>query len=97
MIRLYKSLVLILTLNCEQSAKLMSDSFDRDLSWSERWALRLHCMVCRRSREMARQLKALHQSFLEYRDRIDIDECAEQLSPDARDRIRQRLKNLKVE
>lgn len=57
---IWRGLVLILTIKCEQSAQLVSESFDRELTWAERWAVRLHHRVCRSSRELAKQLRSLH-------------------------------------
>jgi hypothetical protein len=56
---LFSAIYLILTLNCEQSARLTCESFERQLSRSERIALRAHQWVCRSSRELSRQLRAM--------------------------------------
>ena len=51
---------LILYCQCEQSSLLVSDSLDRRLTFSERWAMRLHHMVCSRCHLVARELRRLH-------------------------------------
>ena len=49
----------ILTLNCEQSSRLLSDCLDRDLSLSERIALRLHTAICRPCRHLRTEMDAI--------------------------------------
>ena len=58
-----KKIYLILTLYCAQSANLTSDSFDRDLDWSERVATKLHRMICSKSRKLNRQLTELNNAL----------------------------------
>ena len=90
---------LILTLDCEQSAHLTSDSFDRDLDWSEYVATKLHRLICSKSRRLNRQLVDLNraiQSELSVKDTEvnDLLSGMMDLSTDAKDRIRSRLENL---
>lgn len=63
MIRFIQKIYLILTLDCEQSARLTSDSFDRELDWSERIANRLHRLICGKSRRLHHQLVALQENL----------------------------------
>jgi predicted anti-sigma-YlaC factor YlaD len=63
-----RSINLILTLKCREASALIAEGADRDLSRSERWALRLHlayCSSCRRFRQqlafLRRLLKGLEQ------------------------------------
>ncbi len=88
----FKGIWQILTLRCEESDRLMSDSLDRRLTWSERTALKGHVAVCRGCRRARRQLLILQQTV---RKSLDIASAAvdEMLSPEARDRIRQALKD----
>ena len=44
--RFLAALKLLLTLKCEQSSHLVSQSMDRDLSLAEKWAVRLHQLGC---------------------------------------------------
>lgn len=60
--RFLLKIYLILTLDCEQSAHLTSDSFDPDLDWSERVASALHRLICGKSRKLHHQLIALNES-----------------------------------
>ncbi|MCA9184772.1 MAG: zf-HC2 domain-containing protein [Planctomycetales bacterium] len=58
--QLLSDLKLILTLHCEESTQLMSAGLDRQLRWSERWAVRMHALVCASCRRFGRQLNFLH-------------------------------------
>ncbi len=88
----YKAIRQILTLRCEEADRLMSDSLDRRLTWSERVALKGHVAVCRGCRRARQQLLILRQTI---RKSLEIASAAgdEMLSPEARDRIRQALKD----
>ena len=59
----FRGIKLILTLDCEGSARLTSESFDRSLSIYERLAIRAHNSMCKKSRKLARQLRLLHQTM----------------------------------
>ena len=52
----------ILTLTCEQSTRLVSESLDRDLPRGERWAVRLHALCCRSCRRYRRQILFLREA-----------------------------------
>lgn len=53
------NLKLILTLRCEAASQLASESLDRELTAAERWALRVHALVCRPCRRLIRQLRSI--------------------------------------
>lgn len=75
----------VLTLNCEQSTRIVSDSLDRHLTFTERLAVRLHyigCMSCRRFRK---QIEFVRDSVQE-RETREIK--TDGMSEDAKDRIR---------
>ena len=78
--RFLLKIYLILTLDCEQSAHLTSDSFDRDLDWSERVASALHRLICGKSRKLHHQLIALNET-------LESGETTPELGDDARARI----------
>ena len=65
MIRLFKNIWFILTVDCETSASLTSESFDRKLHWSESVAVSLHCLICSKSRRLNRQMIAMDQKLRE--------------------------------
>ena len=76
-------------INCEKAARLSSESHDRQLTLRERVSLRFHLMGCRLCSRYTHQLKFLRGAC----EHIDEEPAGNaQLSDDARDRIRQRLK-----
>jgi hypothetical protein len=84
-----KALWLILTIACEPSSRLASESFDRDLSLTERLAMRGHELVCRSCRRFHRQLVALREAIR--RRSLASAGLPESLSAEARRRIIQSL------
>ncbi len=74
---------LLLTLHCEESTELMSIERERDLSWIERWAVRMHSVACRQCRRFQRQLRFLEKAG---RQRAEAP-CDSPLPPHVRDQI----------
>ncbi len=89
----FKAIKLVLTLRCEESTRLVSDSLDRDLTRSERLAIRLHAVSCWSCRRFRRQILFLREAIRRnMADRIAaLHFSATSLSPAARDRIRRAL------
>jgi predicted anti-sigma-YlaC factor YlaD len=75
---------LILTLKCEHSTQIVSESLDRDLSRVERWAVRLHYIGCYSCRRFGRQIRQLRDSLRQHPARTTE---AQRLSPAAMQRI----------
>ena len=82
---------LVLTLDCEASARLTSDSFDRPLDWSEAVANRLHRLICRKSRMLHRQLVNVESAISR---QALINDAFAGLSESARVRIQRRLQEV---
>ena len=79
---------MILTLNCEGSARLTSESMDRKLNWAERAAVSGHRLVCSKSRRLNRQLLQLNEA-LKQNNAFELEDAPiEGLSGDAKSRIR---------
>ena len=75
-------------LNCQEAARLSSESHDRSLTLSERVLLRFHLFRCKLCSRYLRQLKFLQGACT----RIDEDPGHDaKISVDARERIRERL------
>jgi hypothetical protein len=78
---------LILTLKCEQSTGLMSESLDRELTRCERLAVKLHALCCRSCRRFGRHVAVMRDAI---RSRIEADLSAlpsASLTPEQRRRI----------
>lgn len=89
MSKLLAAIWLILTLDCEQSARLSSEAFDRRLTLSERIACWIHRRICKRSRILDLEMRLLQQALHSHLQATAPTEF--RLSGAARDRIRQRL------
>jgi hypothetical protein len=89
----FKAIKLILFLNCEQSAQLTSESFDRQLSRCERIAVWIHQAICRKSHRLATQLKMLDEKVEQVRDFLTNAPEPYELSQEAKDRIRGRIRD----
>lgn len=76
---------LILTLKCEQSTRLVSDSLDRELTWVERWAVRLHYIGCWSCRRFGKQIRLIRAALNSDSERLH---GGASLPPEAMDRIR---------
>lgn len=53
---------MLLTLRCEESTRLLSDSRSRDLTPVERWSVRLHQIGCSYCRKAAEQMRMVDQA-----------------------------------
>ena len=88
----FQAIWLILTIKCEQSAMLTSASFDRKLTFGERFAVRFHQGYCRKSRRLAEQLVLLETKFREMGNSI-LEPSDHELAPEAAKRIRTSLQD----
>ena len=93
MIKIFQGVLLILMLDCEQSARLTSESFDRSLTRLELTALWIHQKCCRNSDRVARQMEMVARA-IQQQSVADSISLNDDLSEEARNRIRQRLREL---
>jgi predicted anti-sigma-YlaC factor YlaD len=82
---------LLLTLTCEQSTRLVSESLDSDLPRGERLAVRLHAVSCRSCRRYRKQLAFLSQAVSRMADAVTSSSPRASLSPEVRERISRML------
>ena len=83
-----KSILLILTLKCKESTRLVSESLDRDMPFAQRWAVRLHAVSCRSCGRYAKQLRLMGTALRRYAaENAAGAHAGTALSNDARDRI----------
>lgn len=86
----FRKLKLILTLTCDQSTRLVSDSHERELQGYERAALKLHMQSCKRCRRMRVQFGFL--STIAKRLRSAAHLPAAKMPPETKQRISERLR-----
>lgn len=80
-------------LTCKDASHLLSESQERPLTLRERWGLRLHLWMCVSCRRFDRQLSLIRQAMRSLRRRAEAEAEAQdvELTPEARERIRQAL------
>ncbi len=74
---------------------MASESLDRDLTWSERWGLRMHGFICRSCRHMMRQLATIRALLAEMpaTSQQQLREHLPRLSADCKHQIKQLLRD----
>jgi predicted anti-sigma-YlaC factor YlaD len=82
----------ILTMNCEQAARLLSNQQDAELTRSERWALKLHLLICRSCRRYQGQLGFMRKLFGILGGKGDTVPPELRISEDKRDEINKTLR-----
>ncbi len=58
----FSQLKYILTLRCDEASRLQSDELDRPLTRCERWALRMHEIICRNCYLFHKQLQMIRSA-----------------------------------
>ena len=83
----FSTIKTILTLNCEESTKLVSDSLDRRLKRSERLAVVLHGLGCWSCRRFRKQIELIRKAMRSGKAAA----MDASLTPEARQRIESAL------
>jgi len=73
---------------CREATELASRAMDERLPLSSRMALRLHLAICKNCARFNQQLQEMRRLF---REETAVDDDAEGLAPDARQRIANEL------
>jgi len=83
----------ILTLVCDESSRLVSESLDRDLTLGERIAVRAHQLLCWSCRRFRKQILFVREAIRYQEEHWQEGTTASphSLSPEARERIKQAL------
>jgi predicted anti-sigma-YlaC factor YlaD len=76
--------------NCQETAHLVSEGLDRDLSRLERIGLRLHLALCGNCRRFRRQVGALRRALPRLLRALEENRQVV-LPPEARERLRGKL------
>lgn len=82
-------------LTCKQASKLISQSLDRPLTWSEKVRLRLHLFICDPCRHFEQQLNTLRAALLKIRSSIENDSSIK-LPLVVKDRIVHRIESNQI-
>jgi hypothetical protein len=80
----------LLSPSCQQASRLQSESLDRPLTFFESIGLRVHLFLCKWCRRYGKQIKFLHDAAHQCEQH---QQPTVGLSPEARERIRQKLQS----
>ena len=75
---------------CREASQLQSDEFERELTLSERFRLRIHLLICGACRNYADNLHLLNSFFHRHRKQTEEDQNIT-LPENDRERIRESL------
>jgi len=81
-------------LSCEEVARLVSESLDRDLSRFERMKLKMHHFMCKACRNYKEQILFLHKALQKFCSDESLAPEEEKLSDEARLKIKTALKEV---
>jgi hypothetical protein len=73
-------------LNCNQTTQLVSQSLDRRLTLSERFALQLHLMLCKFCKRFSQQIQIMHVNIKTLINTVENDDTIN-LPSSAKNRI----------
>lgn len=82
-------------LNCKQASELMSRAMDENLSFLNRFSLKVHLVLCEGCTNFSSQIFLLHKVARALGKGQDCDNL--RLSDEARQRIYQELKNAQIQ
>lgn len=88
----------LLALTCREASRLISDSLDRELTRRERWALRIHTLICTACQRFAQQTRMIRDAIAHLPDalREQWSDSAAKLSADRRAQIKGALAEARV-
>ena len=87
-----KSSCAALSPNCQQASRAQSDALDAPLPFSKRLGLWLHLVICKWCRRYGKQIRFLRSAAHEHADPLT-QAVPENLSPEARERVKQALQH----
>ncbi|MFH1743245.1 MAG: zf-HC2 domain-containing protein [bacterium] len=79
-------------LACKKASRLICDALDRDLTRRERIALRFHLCICNMCRRFRKQARFLQEIGVELEEAVEKGVLQDRLSPEARERIKEALR-----
>ena len=79
--------------NCREVSRKVSESMDRSLPLSQRMMIRFHFAMCKYCARLQKQLLIIRQALRAEGTSPVVEGASESLSQDARERLKQLLKN----
>jgi hypothetical protein len=78
--------------DCREASRLQSDALDQPLSLPKRFGLRVHLLLCKWCRRYGKQIRFLRRAARDHSEEL-ADAAPRTLSPEARERLKQSLRN----
>ena len=78
--------------DCREASRLQSRALDHSLSLAQRFGLRLHLFLCQWCRRYGKQIRFLRQAVREHPGEVN-EAMPRTLSPEARERLKQSLRD----
>ena len=78
--------------SCRRASRLMSDALERELTWRERVALRIHLCICHYCRKAKKHFAFLQVLGQRWREQREAEAAESRLTDGARQRILERLR-----
>ena len=79
--------------NCREVSRKVSESMDRSMPLSQRMMIRFHFMMCKYCARLQKQLLCIRLALRAEDPSAAVEGPTESLSQDARERLKQLLKN----
>jgi hypothetical protein len=89
---LFKKIATALTPTCREVVRMHSDALDRPLPPAKRLGLWLHLLLCKWCRHYGDQVRLLNRAAHDHPDKL-AETIPQNLSPEARERIKQKLRD----
>ncbi len=78
---------------CKEATHLVLEKLERRLSWRERLGVRIHFMICDACARFEQQMQFLRKAARRYAERHQAEEQDTALTPGAKKRIRDKLRD----
>jgi predicted anti-sigma-YlaC factor YlaD len=80
-------------MTCKEASRLISEGQERPMSLMERWGLRIHLWMCDNCRKFDRQIAFLRKALRMLGEELETGSQGPDLPSEAKDRIRQVLRD----
>lgn len=77
-------------LHCDKVSKVVSESMDRDLSFTKRLGVRIHLLMCHHCRRFAKQLKHMRETIRKEGQNYPQEKLDEDVKVEMKKRLRQK-------
>ena len=80
-------------LTCKETTQLISKSLDRQLTWRERFTVRVHLITCKYCKRFLKQLTVIRDAFSQITKLIEMDDSI-QIPAETKTRISNSIESM---